>query len=239
MNSRVGGGGGPQGGTPTRIGKLGEVVLILVVHLELGVIVELILVVEVGFHQGADGGAECFTPWGRVIKTMTPEGFKLLARSVTSARSVLSVNPLKLAKWHRDLFELPESLFQQQGCGPLFDQLGVAVAGIAKMSSVLGPELKISYRELAARCVGSWTLLVRSELNEPYPFLIRWDSRNSRWSLHAADNLEKVQLVADLEAGVAAAASWAEDLEKKARADEAELSETLGETKRAPGVEPP
>jgi hypothetical protein len=168
---------------------------------------------------------------------MKLEAFRTLARAVTSTRSVLSLHPLKLARWHQELFELPEVLFLQQGCGAMFEQLSSATSSIVKMSAVLGPELKYSYRELATRQVGSWPLLVRSS-SEARPFLVRWDSRESKWTLGAADDPTNLRTVESLEDGVAGAVKWAGELDEKARQDEAELRETLGEAESAPSVEP-
>lgn len=168
---------------------------------------------------------------------MTPEAFRTLARSVTAQRSVTSLHPLKLARWHQSLFELPEALFLQQGCGPMFDQLQLAVAAISKMSAVLGPDLKFTYAELGARQVGSWPLLVRRPDGETASFLARWDSRNSIWTLGAADEPSRDRRVSGLAEAVELASTWAAELEERARRDEAELRETLAEKESAPSVE--
>lgn len=170
---------------------------------------------------------------------MTPEEFKTLARAVTSTRSVLSVHPVKLARWHQSLFELPELLFLQQGCGPMFDQLTSSVGAIAKMSAVLGAELAVPLRELALRHVGSWTFLVRGSSGDARSFLIRWDAKNTRWNLHSSDDLARHRRITSLEEGVDGAAKWAAELDAKSLEDEAELRETLREKESARGVEGP
>lgn len=181
---------------------------------------------------------------------MTPTDFRTLARSVTAQRSVLSLHPAKLVRWHQALFDLPEPLFLQLGCGALFDQLQSAVAAISKMSAVLGPDLKFTYSELAARQVGSWSFLVRRPDGETSSFLARWDSRSSSWSLLAVDD-PRARVVSGLRDAVALAGKWAielderarqdardlEELEQKAR-DAAELHETPDEREEAPSVEP-
>lgn len=169
---------------------------------------------------------------------MTPEEFKTLARAVTSTRSVLSVHPIKLARWHQSLFELPEPLFLQQGCGPMFDQLTSSVGAIAKMSAVLGSELAVPLRELALRHVGSWTFHARS-IHGTRSFLIKWDTKNSRWGLHTPDAPTRTRRVSGIDEGVDGAARWSAEIDEAPGEDEAELRETLDEKESAQGVEAP
>lgn len=168
---------------------------------------------------------------------MTPDEFARLARAVTSTRSLNSVHPLKLARWHQSLFELPEPLFLQQGCGACWTQLTTAVAAIAKMSAVLGPTMQVPLRELALRQVGSWSFFVARPANDPRSFLVRWDPKSSRWLLGAADDPSNRRIVEGLDSAVTLAPKWASELDTR---DEALLRETIGETPRAPeqqGVE--
>jgi hypothetical protein len=166
---------------------------------------------------------------------MTLEEFKLLARGVTGTRSVQSVHPLKLARWHQELFGLPESLFMQQGCGPQFEQLTSAVTAVSKMLNVLGPELKQPLRELARRQVGTWTLVTRAR-GGSRSFLLRWTSSSNSWVLRTPDD-EGMKAVESLEVGVETAERWTADMDELEARDEAELRGTLGETQSAPRVE--
>lgn len=153
---------------------------------------------------------------------MTPDEFAALADAVGMTKNVLNLHPGKLTQWHQALFGLPDALFVQQGCGPLFEQLRAAVQAISRVSTVLGQDLQVSHRELATRQVGSWPLLV-SSLGEPRGFLIRWDSKASRWTVRASDALQLQRIVPDLEVGVRIALAWSEELDAKMAETEAAL----------------
>jgi hypothetical protein len=164
---------------------------------------------------------------------MTPEDFANLARAVHAVRSVVSVHPLKLAKWHQALFELPESLFLQLGCGAMFDQLTQTTKMLAKMAAVLGSRMDISFQELAVRQVGFWTFHVPSTTEVgTRVFLLRWEAKEMKWYLHTAYAASR-QPITSFDDGLEKATVWSNELDTQEREDGAELLDSPGKIEGA------
>lgn len=154
-----------------------------------------------------------------------------LLKEIGTVATVSTVHPLKLDRWHRSLFALPEALYMQLGCEPLLKQVQLGYEALRAMLKIVGEgNLPISHTEVARRKVGQYTFhaAALSDVGPgTWPFKLTWDASSSSWRITAGGEPSVTKSVPSLEKAVEKAQQWATDLE-------AQLRETMKEVAVAP-----
>lgn len=149
-----------------------------------------------------------------------------LLKEIGTSASLASVHPVKLDRWHRGLFELPEALYMQMGCELILKQVILGTEALVGMIRIVGPgNLPLSHTEVARRKVGSYTLHVASfgEASGTWPFRLIWDAGTTTWRITGARAEGVTKSVPTLEKAVEKSMQWAAELEAQLRENTEEL----------------
>jgi hypothetical protein len=153
-----------------------------------------------------------------------------LLKEIGANASLATVHPVKLDRWHRGLFELPEALYMQLSCDLILRQVVLGTEALRAMIKIVGVgNLPLSHTEVARRKVGQYVLHVPALEQDPgtWPFKLIWDAGSTSWRITAARAEGITKSVPTLEKAVEKAVQWAADLE-------AQLRETAEEVAAAP-----
>lgn len=71
------------------------------------------------------------------------------------------LHPQKLDRWYKQMFDLPHAIHMQQGCGEMFEQIGIATRALIQVESLLGT-LPLEVPDLARRAVGKFSWYIQS-----------------------------------------------------------------------------
>jgi len=91
---------------------------------------------------------------------MTP-ALKTLHEIQRDSSTLNRLHPQKLDRWYKEMFDLPHAIHMQQGCGEMFEQIGIATRALIQVESLLGT-LPLKVPDLARRAIGKFSWYIQS-----------------------------------------------------------------------------
>jgi len=131
--------------------------------------------------------------------------------------SLMDLHPLTLDKWHRCLVGLPDGIYMQMGCPPLYEQVGEALGAVTAMLDLLGDDnLPLDPKEIARRKIRefSWHASSSSSETGTTRCHLTWNQKDTNWELTCTEVPGTTKVVASFETGFGVGCKWVSDLEK-------------------------
>lgn len=132
--------------------------------------------------------------------------------------SLMDLHPLKLDRWHRGLVGLPDAVYMQYGCPPLYEHVGTALEAIKAMVDMLGANnLPVDPQEIARRRIGSfsWHTATSSSETGTSRCTITWNQDATTWEVTCDLVPGTKKMVSSFLTGIEVGTKWVADHSEK------------------------